>query len=380
MKVQSSVAMFGIRGMAGALVGLAALFAAGAARADVSVQINNGQAMAVTGVGVPLTLTCDAFGFHCEANENITYQWSLNGAAVVGATGQTYTLAAAIPGTWTVGCTASVEGCGTAGTTISSNVIGGPIYGQTTINYFGISPAITKKLAAAGGQPAGTTYSWSMSGPGTLLNGIYPTASWTGSANTYQTATYRATGPSDPNDPFDVQATLVYTLGLGTSTATLAISALEPTTLHFDNSTVPNVWYPGQTVAGITDFQNAPWYGFNNYYVKYTILDQFRHYMPAIPWNEMWLDFQRPAAADQTYDLPESIGGGATPAGVISDYHEAMDYNQVPDPHLVAPNWVLIYSLGEHEFRAGSLNNGEGILLATHVNVEYRTNGVTNDQ
>jgi hypothetical protein len=114
--------------------------------------------------------------------------------------------------------------------------------------------------------------------------------------------------------------------------------------------------------------------------VKYTILDQFRHYMPAIPWNEMWLDFQRPAAADQTYDLPESIGGGATPAGVISDYHEAMDYNQVPDPHLVAPNWVLIYSLGEHEFRAGSLNNGEGILLATHVNVEYRTNGVTNDQ
>jgi hypothetical protein len=56
-----------------------------------------------------------------------------------------------------------------------------------------------------------------------------------------------------------------------------------------------------------------------------------------------------------------------------------MYYTQVPDPNLEPNNWVEIYSFVTQEFRAGCMDNGAGVLIATHHNVEYRTNGVTNE-
>jgi hypothetical protein len=265
-----------------------------------------------------------------------------------------------------------VDPCGTGSATISACVIGGAIQGDTTINYFGIYPVVTKTLTAAGGQPDGTTYSWSISGPGTLLNANFPAPTWTGS-----TATYRAIGPS--RDPGDVRAVLHYILGPCMSTATVAITALKPTWMIYASGTVPQVWYPGQNHDGIFDDPKKPWYGFDNYNVSYVICDQYRHPMPMISWNVMWLDFRRPAAANQSYELPQSIGGGSDTEGYITEFHDAMYYTQVPDPNLEPNNWVEIYSFVTQEFRAGCMDNGAGVLIATHHNVEYRTNGVTNE-
>ena len=281
--------------------------------------------------------------------------------------------AADIAGTATI--TASVEdstGPKTAKTTIY--MIGGPITGDTKVNYYCDAASQHGHLSAANGQPPATTYQWTFAGPATLLNPNYPVTTWTGN-----TATYVGTGASAVPQG-DVTATLQYSLHGVSCSSTFTIVVLEPTSLPLHSQTAPFVYYSANDrsptdPAGI-DYS----YGFGHQDMTYQILDQFNTFMPSVSWNERWLGIHRPPTANQNTPAPSAVGSGSNADGYITDFHFAFRYNQDPPLNLHSgDDPVEIYSFDKHEFYIGSASDGIGCLVLVHNNVIYTTSGVLND-
>ena len=278
-----------------------------------------------------------------------------------------YVVTKSDPGQKDDGTTATISGSNNPALKVPTYAIGGPITGDTDVNYYCSAPSPTGSLDGSSGQPSGTTFSWSMSGPATLLDPNNPTSTWT-----QQNATYRGTSGSNPMHKGDVTATLAYQLNGVSAKSTYAITVHMPSSLPFVSATTTQVYYNGDPAG------NTKYNGFDNYNVKYQIMDQYNAPMPSISWNEQWLGITRPSGSDTRYGSPASIGFGADAEGFIIDNHSATNYE--PSLSLVRPNGVAIYSFSSHKFYVGSLSDGLGCLLLTHSNVTYSTTGVTNDQ
>ncbi len=250
---------------------------------------------------------------------------------------------------------------------ITVHVIGGPITGDTDLDYYCFFGTPRGQLSAAAGQPANVTYSWSMTGTAaTLVDPNFPTKTVV-----TPTATYAGLGPSDPTIGYDVTATLTYSLLGVNCQSTLPIKIHVPTTIQ---KYLPD---PQVKVYLLPDPQAFGFYTTRTYQV----LDQFLKPMPSVTVNEKWGTISYPTGADKSFSPPAANGGGANSLGVFTDILAAHYYGR--NPPLILTNATVpveIYAFSDHKWWVGPLGNGTGCgPLLTYLNVQYWTNNIVND-
>jgi len=286
------------------------------------------------------------------------------------------------PGTYTVhvvcqvsyqvqyirGGTASIVGTGTASPDVTINVIGGPITGDKDVRYYcdyptetsPLSAAETGHLSAASGQPAGTTYSWSITGSATVTDG-----------GTTPNATYRSVASGAAS------AVVTYTRdGVSASSPAFAITSHEPKI----GKAVPS----GPSADHI--YYSPFGYGFDQQSIVYTVVDQDNPNMPmgGVPVEEVWRLTRYDPMANNSWPVPGQESAVTAADGTFTDYFSVSNYTLAGFPgdptFLTRPQSEPIAYL-KHWWYAGpsTSNTQKGCVLENYPNVTYSTNGVTGD-
>ena len=245
---------------------------------------------------------------------------------------------------------------GGSSTTVPIYTIGGPITGDNNIYWFCDSSTSTDYgyLSAASGQPAGTTYSWSISGTGAQFVGGVPTTS---------SATYCGAGAGSMK-PGDVKATVPYSLNGVTATSDpFPITVHAPATFMIDpkGKTPPVKLIPPDPSA----------YGFNGQSIRFQVLDSVG--LPFPPnkayWSESWV---QQAGGGQ----PAHVGGGPLDAQGYSV--DSFDLTMLSEPS--NPNGDKIWGPLTHTYSvtdSGGTGGLVGCAVQVYTNVYYYTYGVT---
>lgn len=256
------------------------------------------------------------------------------------------------------GATASILGGASASASDANaatiKVIGGPISGDNNIYWFCDSSTSTKwgHLAAASGQPTGTTYSWSMAGNARL----------TGSS-TSANVTYAGSGAGS-SKPGDVTATVTYSLnGVSAKSPPFPITVHVPATFTI----VPNGKTP--PVKVLPPDPNA--YGSTGQSITFQVLDSLGLPFPqnTAYWDESW---SQPNGGGQ----PDHYGGEFLNAQSQStDYFGVQGAAQPSNPNgdKVFGPLTHIYSITDAAATGGNV----GCPIQTYTNVYYYTYGIT---
>ena len=296
-----------------------------------------------------------------------------------------FSFATSAPGDFTInGATADVPDQTTA-----ASVVGGPVAGDNKVRYYcdypqylnAMSSSETGVLNGTGGQPQGTTYSWSISGPCIITSGA-----------TSLQAKFRSTGPTSPGS-FAV-ATLVYTVKGVSASSTCQITVRKPQvgSSKMTGPSANHIYYPNDPVG-----DDGIYWGFDSQMKIYTIVDQYGDVMAGVPVNER-LDLKHYADnADVRWPLPANTGGATDGNGQFIDHFSVLGYSSptgetAPTPPLYEthlkrsdkPNYVSIYTL-RHRWFAGYTTSDpspgyvEGCPLVDYPAVTFNTNGVTGE-
>lgn len=250
--------------------------------------------------------------------------------------------------------------------------IGGAITGDNDVKYYcdypqEISPLSTSEtgqLTSASGQPTGTTYQWSISGPCIITTG-----------QTAATATFRSTGAGTAT------ATVTYSLkGVPVNSQGFSILTHMPKISSAVASGPPknNIYYPNDP------YQGAPYYGFDNQKIVYTIVDQNGAIMSGVPVEEVFRLLSYDVLANNNWPIPEMTATTTGGDGKFTDFFSTSNYSLsgLPgDPTVLKrPDSEPIAYL-KHSWYAGpsKANIAKGCQLENYQKVTYSTNGVTGD-
>jgi len=255
-----------------------------------------------------------------------TYSWWGYGANDPSTTTLSYTFSSA--GTYTVtptcvvsyivqyarGGTATISETASAAKPVTIYVIGGPITGENDKSYFCSSNDTSGfgHLSAASGQPAGTTYSWSISGSAIFCDSNGNSTSPTGAS-----AVYRGTNPGSTK-PGDVTANVTYSLnGVSAKSDNFPITIHVPVSFAITAKTGPTKLLPPDPNA----------YGFNNQSITFQVLDGLGLPMKGAYWDESW---SQPNGGGQ----PGMVGGGPLDSqGYSTDNFSISGANQPSNPN-----------------------------------------------
>lgn len=281
-------------------------------------------------VGTPATFTATVSGATPNPDQywtvisGPTYSWWGYGAHDPSTTTLSYTFSSAGTNTSNPSCvvsyvvqyarggTATISMTATAPTAVTIYVIGGPISGTNDIHYY-CDPSTTKSgdlgyLSAATGQPAGTTYSWSLSG----------NAQWSGTPSppTASSATYTGkTGGS--TNVGDVKATVTYSLnGVSAASPQFSITVHAPTQFIVTGSDPPIKYTSGDKA-----------YGFDGQNLHFKVLDGLNQPVNAY-WDESW-----EVTGNGNGPEPAHIGGPLDRTGSSIDY-----FSSYPNPQPTSPD------------------------------------------
>lgn len=257
------------------------------------------------------------------------------------------------------GATATIQQ--TVSEPITINVIGGPISGENDIYYFCDSSTSTdwSHLHAASGQPAGTTYSWSLTGNAKLT-----------SPSTAADVTYAGSGAGSTNVG-DVKATVTYSLN-GVS----ATSDPFPITVHAPVSFVLNT----PSTDAYTKYEGpgpSDTWGFDGEHLYFTINDGLGQPMRSSQhqayWDESW-----DTMANGNGPLPASIGAALDDTGsskdTFSNYGSPVSQSTNSNgDKLIGP---LIHGYYVTDDGAGYSGGKVGCKVKVYINVTYNTYGM----
>jgi len=214
-----------------------------------------------------------------------SYKWTdYYDITPLSAASATFSKTYSVPGTYTVpvscdvfytvqyarGGTAIIKGTGTAPKPVTIYVIGGPISGTNDIHWYCNTGKFIDwgYLSAASGQPAGTTYSWSMAGNAQYVGDTLPPTS--------ATATY-AGKDTGSHDVGDVKATVTYSLNGVTAT-----SDPYPITVHAPTQFIV------LSVDPPTQYRGPDTYGFANQVLHFEVRDGVNQLVRNVYWDESW--------------------------------------------------------------------------------------------
>ena len=246
---------------------------------------------------------------------------------------------------------------GNGSTTVPIYVIGGPITGDTDEYFFcsdkvpGTSVDALGYLSAAPGQPAGTTYSWSISGSAIYCDDDANAKTPTGAA-----AEYRGTLPGS-TDIGDVKANVTYSLN-GVSAKS---SPDFPITIHVPKTFTITSFTPAVKFA----------YGFSGQTITFKVIDSVKQPYPPgkAYWCESWTGGQPPNGGggpldrdSQSVDSFSSDSGSSAPS----------DPNDAYGDRILGP-LTHVYSV-THMGGTGGLI---GCSIQTYTNVYYYTYQMT---
>jgi hypothetical protein len=216
---------------------------------------------------------------------------------------------------------APVGGVGVpAGAPTHAPSLGGPIAGGDDIRYYADNSAPAATLTAASNQPAGTTFSWSVSTGGDKLK-INPPSTGS-SVSVSGTAASVAPGK-------DVTVQLVYALGTKHSTVTKKVSVREPCSIVDITFAAPGqVLYPPDTGAyGFGPGVEAP--GSSAYEnVGWELLDQLGAPMGGVTVVQSW-DGPSQAADNASNYANLQPGGQATWMVASTDSSTTLKANNI---------------------------------------------------
>lgn len=239
--------------------------------------------------------------------------------------------------------------------TITVYVIGGPISGENNIYWFCDSSTSTDwgHLAAASGQPAGTTYSWSLAGNAQLT-----------SSSTSASVTYAGSGGGSTNVG-DVKATVTYSLNGVTATSDpFPITVHAP--VHF--IVVP----PNDQPIAYTSGPKA--YGFDGQHLHFRITDGLNQPVTSAHsacWDEIWA-----LSGNGNGPLPNYIGDVLDSAGASTDYFRSYGSPQPTDPAGDKVTGPFTHSYYVTDQGGGASGGGVGCPVQVYTNVIYKTYGV----
>ena len=310
-----------------------------------------------------------------------TYAWTVTSPATVSpANLSTTTVSATYPnaGTYSVTATCTVtypakDQAGSNGIfqgggskTVTIYVIGGPITGDKDVRYYCDYPTETSPLSAdetghltaAGGQPAGTTYSWSITGAAVVTDG-----------GATSSVTYRSTGSGKAS------AVVTYSLN-GQSASSPAFDIL---------SHEPKISSAVASGPGADHIYYSPFgYGFDQQKIIYTVVDQAGTPMGGVPVEEVIRLKSYDPMANNNWPLPDQTATTTSGDGTFTDYFSTSNYTLAGYPgdptELKRPESEPIAYL-KHWWYAGpsASNTQKGCVLEFYPNVTFSTNGVTGD-
>ena len=268
-----------------------------------------------------------------------------------------YVMVKSDPGDPSDGSTATISGSNNPAATVNIYVIGGAITGDNDIHYY-CDPSYYGSwghLTAASGQPAGTTYSWSISGNGQYVPG---------KSTTSATATYTGKHPGS-STVGDVTATVTYTLnGVSVSSPAFPITVHAPTTFA-----AKNVVQPTQIYRGPDD------YGFSGAELHFTVLDGLGQPVTGANWDETW-DLQGNG---------QGPGPAATGGATLDDTGSSIDYfgkdNDPAPKSATNSKGDVVFGPLTHGYFVTDPNGtgsggGVGCPVQTYTNVYYYTYGM----
>jgi len=253
------------------------------------------------------------------------------------------------------GGTATISETVSAANPVTINMIGGPITGDNDIYWFCDSSTSTDwgHLSAASGQPAGTTYSWSLAGNAQL----------TGSS-TSASVTYAGSGAGSTKVG-DVTATVTYSLnGVSATSPPFPITVHAPATFIVKGKTPPTAYTSGSKA-----------YGFDGQSLQFQIQDglnqPMRSSMHAAYWDESWV-----VTGNGNGPAPASQGGPLDDNGISTDNFWYTGNPQPTDPagdKLIGPFTHSYYVTDQ----GGGYSGGKvGCPVQVYTNVIYKTYGV----
>ncbi len=260
------------------------------------------------------------------------------------------------PGDFTIdGVTADVPDQTAAG-----HALGGPITGTNDIHYY-CDPAYSADwgfLNTASGQPAGTTYTWLISGNAQYVqNSARPSPA---------SATYAGKHPGS-SKVGDVTATVTYTLnGVPVVSPPFPITVHAPTKFELASKTKAQKLVPPDPGA----------YGFNGQSVTFKITDGLGLPITGANWNEGWY---QPNGGG----VPGLQGGGALDGNGINtdspDQFYAPNYSSTPPDNTVTGDKIFgplthVYSVSDEP---GTGGNQLGCPVQTYTNIYYYTYTMT---
>ena len=248
---------------------------------------------------------------------------------------------------------------GNGSTTVPVYAIGGPITGTNDIYWFCDVNTSTDwgNLSAASGQPAGTTYSWSMAGNAQL----------TGSS-TSASVTYAGSGAGSMK-PGDVKATVTYSLNsVSTASPPYPITVHAPVNFILKTpSTDAYTKYEGPDASDV--------WGFDAEHLYFRITDglgqPMRSSLHKAYWTEKWA-----LEGEGNGPQPDQIGGPLDDTG--SSYDTFKRYS-VPQPtnangdKTVGP---FTHSYNVTGGGGGFAGPDIGCPVKVYTNVTYNTFGV----
>ena len=297
-----------------------------------------------------------------------TYSWWGYGAYDPSTTTLSYTFSSAGTNTSTPSCvvsyvvqyarggTATISETASAAKPVTIYVIGGPTSGENDIYYFCDSSTSTDwgHLHAASGQPAGTIYSWSLTGTGAQLT----------SSTTAADVTYPGSGAGSTQQG-DVKATVTYSLN-----GVIATSDPYPITVHAPATFTID---PKGKVSPVQVIPPAPdCYGFTGQSIRFQVLDSVDLPFPANKayWSESW---KQPKTGG---GQPNHVGGGPLDAQGYSV--DRFSLTQLPQPS--DPNGDKIWGPLTHIYGitdTGGTGRLVGCPVQVYADVYYNTYGVT---
>jgi len=256
------------------------------------------------------------------------------------------------------GATAGIQQIGSQDVTI--NVIGGPVSGDNNIYWFcdSSSSGDWGHLSAASGQPAGTTYSWSLTGTGAQFVG----------GTTSATATYCGAGAGSKN-PGDVKATVTYSLnGVSTTSDPFPITVHAPASFVLNTpSTDAYTKYEG---PGPDDV-----WGFTGEHLYFTIKDGLGQTMRSSQhqayWTEKW-----ELEGQGNGPIPDQIGGPLDDAGSSTDTFKRYPVPQPTNANGDKTVGPITHSYNVTDQGGGFAGPGVGCSVQVYSNVTYNTFGV----
>ncbi len=250
------------------------------------------------------------------------------------------------------GARVSIQQIGSQDVTI--NVIGGPISGTNDIHWYCDTGKFIDwgYLSAASGQPAGTTYSWSMAGNAQYVGDTLPPTS--------ATATY-AGKDTGSHLPGDVKATVTYSLNGVTAT-----SDPYPITVHAPTQFIV------LSVDPPTQYRGPDTYGFADQVLHFKVWDGVNQPVTNVYWDESWKTNGNVPGFE-----PPHVGGPLDNTGSSKDTFTDVLFPAPTNAGVYPVSGPYTHSYWATDDGGGFAGGGIGCPIQVYPSVLYNVFGVT---